>query len=41
MFDCNNIGDFYKCGCAGDDEEGKDKTKDAEKSGDLTIEREP
>ena len=40
-FDCNNIGDFYKCGCAGEEEE-KGKTKDAaEKSPDLKIEREP
>lgn len=23
MFDCANIGDFYDCGCSGDEEEGK------------------
>ncbi|CAF9915469.1 MAG: hypothetical protein GOMPHAMPRED_000766 [Gomphillus americanus] len=42
-FDCDHIGDFYKCGCAGEEEE-KGKTKEeeaAEKSPDLKIEREP
>ncbi|KAK2755560.1 hypothetical protein FQN54_006500 [Arachnomyces sp. PD_36] len=28
IFDCNNIGDFYDCGCADDEEgEGKDKAR--------------
>lgn len=22
-FDCNNLGEFYDCGCAGDEEEGE------------------
>lgn len=22
-FDCANLGDFYDCGCSGDEEEGK------------------
>ena len=41
LFDCNNIGEFYKCGCAGDEDEGKAASKNAEhKSPDLKIERE-
>ena len=37
MFDCNNIGDFYDCGCA---EEEKKKKGDGEStsSGDSTAE---
>lgn len=27
LFDCNNIGDFYDCGCAEDEEGGAEGTK--------------
>jgi FAD-linked sulfhydryl oxidase len=27
LFDCSKIGDFYKCGCAGDDEDTKGSGK--------------
>ncbi|KAJ6120453.1 hypothetical protein N7523_004733 [Penicillium sp. IBT 18751x] len=27
-FDCNDLGSFYDCGCAGDEESGDEKTKD-------------
>jgi FAD-linked sulfhydryl oxidase len=44
-FDCNHIGDFYKCGCAGDDDEkeknGGEKAKEKGNIPDMTIEREP
>ena len=41
LFDCNNIGEFYKCGCAGDEDEKKAAIKSTEhKSPDLKIERE-
>ena len=28
MFDCNNIGDFYDCGCAEDEKDGKKKEEE-------------
>ena len=28
MFDCANIGDFYDCGCAEDEKDGKAKKKE-------------
>ncbi len=28
LFDCSNIGDFYDCGCADDEEEGADSNKE-------------
>lgn len=27
-FDCNDLGSFYDCGCADDEESGDDKNKD-------------
>lgn len=33
LFDCNNIGDFYDCGCG--DEDAKKKKAQAEKGADL------
>lgn len=28
IFDCNNVGEHYKCGCAGEDEEGGEKKEE-------------
>jgi FAD-linked sulfhydryl oxidase len=30
LFDCSKIGDFYDCGCADDEKEGKGKSKGME-----------
>ena len=38
MFDCSNIGDFYDCGCADDDEAGKGKKEKKVKKGGGRIE---
>lgn len=43
IFDCNNIGDFYDCGCAEDDEKKKGAgTSDGKSTptGDSTTETE-
>ncbi|KAI9814843.1 MAG: hypothetical protein M1832_005645 [Thelocarpon impressellum] len=46
LFDCSKIGDFYDCGCAGDDEEGevgktKGEGKQEDAAGELDKARRP
>ena len=39
LFDCSNIGDFYDCGCA-ENEEGERKAKEGTDRIDVQVERE-
>ena len=40
LFDCNNIGDFYDCGCGDDDKKKKDKDSKTPAEGKMAIELE-
>ncbi|CZT42892.1 related to ERV1 protein, mitochondrial precursor [Rhynchosporium secalis] len=40
LFDCSNIGDFYDCGCAKDEEPGTEKAKDKGGFTKLQLEKE-
>ncbi|KAK4149589.1 hypothetical protein C8A00DRAFT_18747 [Chaetomidium leptoderma] len=40
QFDCNNIGDFYDCGCGDDEKGGKNKGEDLKGREGVTLEKE-